>query len=157
MKNDLAQIFLDEARQLELIVAELYALFAKSFPEDYDFWHQLAHEEKDHAVLIDAIRANPKLSKQFVSSSAPELLKEIQEINEWLSLLKGEFSEGKPDRKTAFATAAKIEESAGEINYQNFMTKQTDSWILIGLQHIHKYDLDHLERLKKYMKENNIL
>jgi hypothetical protein len=157
MKNDLAQIFLDEARRLELIVAELYTLLAKLFPEDHDFWHQLAQEEKDHAALIDAIGANPNLSKKFVSSSAPDLLREIQEINEWLSLLKVEFSEGKPDRKTVFDTAVKIEKSAGEINYQSFMTKQTDSWILIGLQHITKYDLDHLERLEKYMKENNIL
>ena len=157
MKEDLAQTFLNEARQLEILVADLYTLFAKSFPEDRAFWQQLAHEEKDHAALIDSIKNNPKLSNQFVSSAAPGLLQEIQEVTKWLSSLIGKFPEEKTDRKTAFRTAIKIEKSAGEIDYRNFMTRETDSWILKGLQHINKYDRDHLNRLEQYVKENKIV
>jgi len=156
MKDDLVQTFLNEARRLEVLVADLYTIFKKSFPEDYNFWHQLALEEKDHAALIDAIKANPNLSNQFVSGFAPGLLQDIQKINELLSSLIVKFTGEKQARKTAFDTAITVEKSAGEINYQNFMTQETDSWIIKGLQHINEYDRDHLNRIEEYMKGNKL-
>ena len=155
MKDDLAQAFLDKASQLEILVADLYTLFEKSFPEDSKFWHQLAQEEKNHAELF--ININPNWSNKFVSSFAPGLLQEIQGFKEWLSPLIIKFSDKKTDRKTAFNTAIKIEKSAGEIDYQNFMNKETDSWILKGLQHINEYERDHLNRLEQYIEENKII
>jgi len=157
MKENLAQTFLEEAIQLEKLVAEVYTLFEKSFPEDYKFWNQLAQEEKNHATLLMVIKNNPNWSKKFVSSFAPGLLQEIKEINRWLSSLTETFSEKIPSRKTAFKTAIKIERSAGEVDYQNFMTRNIDSWILKGLQQINKYDRDHLNRLEQYMEKNKII
>jgi len=157
MTDDLAQTFLNEASKLEIWVANLYTLFAASFPEDVDFWRQLAHEEKDHAALIRTIRANPNWSDKFVSTFAPGLLQEIIKTNQWLASLYGEFSAKKSDRKTALDTARKIEKSAGEIDYQNFMVQETDSWILKGLQQLNEYERDHLKRVEKYMRENNLL
>jgi len=157
MEDDLARKFLDEAIQLEMRVSDLYTFFAASFPEDYDFWQQLSQEEKDHAALIRTIKANPNWSDKFVSTFAPGLLAEIQKTNHWLSSVFTEISEKNNDRKTAFDTARNIEQSAGEIDYQNFMVKETDSWILMGLQHINKYDRDHLVRIEAYMRENNLL
>ena len=157
MNDNIAQTFLYEASGLETLVAELYMLFERSFPEDYDFWHQLALEEKNHATLIRAIQDNPNWSNQFVSSFAPDLLREVKEVKKWLSSVIAGFSEEKPDRKTAFHTALKVENSAGEIDYQNVMTQNSDSWILKGLQNINKYDRDHINRLKRYMEENKII
>jgi len=157
MKDDLAQTFLNEASQLEMRVGDLYTLFAASFPEDHDFWQQLAHEEKDHAAMIRTIMGNPNLSDRFVSAFAPGLLHEIQKINHWLSSLYVEFSERKTDRKTALDVARKIEKSAGEIDYQNFMVQESDSWLLKGLQQINKNDRDHLERIEEYMREKHFL
>lgn len=157
MKEDLAQTFLNEASQLELRAADLYTLFAASFADDHDFWHQLAHEEKDHAEMIRTIMGNPNLSEKFVSTFAPGLLQEIHKINQWLASLYVEFSEEKRDRKTALDTARKIEKSAGEIDYQNFMVQETDSWILKGLQQINKNDRDHLKRIEEYMRQKNLL
>jgi hypothetical protein len=153
MKDDLARAFLEEAFQLEMRVGDLYTLFAGCFPEDYDFWHQLANEEQEHAALIRTIKDNPNWSDKFVSALGPGLLSEIQKINHWLSSLYVEFSEKKGDRKTALVTARKIEKSAGEIDYQNFMLQETDSWILKGLQYLNKYDRDHLIRIEAYMRE----
>ena len=157
MQEDLAQRFLNEAGQLEIRVAELYTLFAAAFAEDRAFWQQLAHEEKEHAELVRTIRDNPNLSEKFVSSLAPGLLQEIRKINQWLASLYVEFSGKKSDRKNALETARKIERSAGEIDYQNFMVRETDSWILKGLQQISKNDRDHLERIEAYMREKNLL
>ena len=157
MKDDLAQRFLNEASQLEIRVANLYTLFAETFPEDADFWRQLAHEEKDHAALIRTIKGNPNWSDKFVSTFASGLLQEIRKTNQWLSSLYAEFSAKKSDRKTALDTARQIEKSAGEIDYENFMVQETDSWILKGLQRLNEYERDHHKRIEEYMRENNLL
>ena len=156
MEEHLIEIFLDEASQLEMLVANLYLIFEKLFSEDELFWHQLAVEEKNHAALIENIKNSPGCSNQFVSSFAPELLQEILQTKELVSSLIVKYSEVKPDRKTAFNTAINIEKSAGEIAYQNFMTQDVDSWILLGLQKLNEYDRDHIDRLKQYAKENMI-
>lgn len=156
MKDHLAQIFFDEASQLEMLVADLYTIFEKLFSEDKKFWHQLADEEKNHAALLKTIKNSPGCSKKFVSSFAPDLLQEILQTKERVSSLIVKYSEIQPDRKTAFTTAISIEKSAGEIAYQNFMTQEADSWILSGLQKLNEYDRDHIKRLEQYVKENKI-
>lgn len=39
----------------ERLVSELYAMFAKDFPEYSDFWNELSEEEKKHAELIEKL------------------------------------------------------------------------------------------------------
>ena len=156
MEDPIIQIFLDEAGQLEMLVADLYSIFEKSFPEDELFWHQLAVEEKNHAALIGNMKNSPGCSKEFVSSFAPDLLQEILQTKELVSSLIVKYSEVKPDRRTAFHTAINVEKSAGEIAYQNFMTQDADSWILLGLQKLNEYDRDHIDRLEKYAEDNRI-
>jgi hydroxyethylthiazole kinase-like sugar kinase family protein len=156
MKDDLVHIFLDEAGQLEILVADLYTIFEQSFFEYKNFWHQLVDEEKNHASITRTIKDNPGLLNEFVSSSAPDLLQEILQTKELVSSLILKFSEKAPDRKTAFLAAIKIEKSAGEIAYQNFITQEADSWILMGLQKLNEYDRDHIERLEQYAKDNKI-
>ena len=51
----------------------------------------------------------------------------------------------------------KVEKSSGEIDYRNFMTQKTDSWILKGLQRISEYDREHLIRLEQYIERNKII
>ena len=156
MEEHLIQIFLDEASQLEMLVADLYSIFEKLFSEDELFWHQLAVEEKNHAALIENIKKNPGCSIKFVSSFAPDLIQEILKTKELVSSLIVKYSEEKPDRKTAFNTAISIEKSAGEIAYQNFMTQDADSWILLGLQKLNEYDRDHIDRLEQYAEDNKV-
>jgi hypothetical protein len=156
MEDHLDQIFLDEASQLEMLVADLYAIFEKSFSEDSLFWHQLTDEEKNHAALIRTIKNSPGCSKKFVSSFAPDLLQEILQTKELVSSLIVKYSEKKPDRKTAFVKAISVEKSAGEIAYQDLMTQEADSWILLGLQKLNEYDRDHIKRLEQYAKDNKI-
>jgi len=156
MEEHLIQIFLDEASQLEMLVADLYSIFEKLFSEDELFWHQLAVEEKNHAALIENIKNSPGCSIKFVSSFAPDLIQEILKTKELVSSLIVKYSEEKPDRKTAFNTAISIEKSAGEIAYQNFMTQDADSWILLGLQKLNEYDRDHIDRLEQYAEDNKV-
>ena len=51
-----ARQVLDGLREVELIVAELYRLFSRSFPSDRVFWENLAGEEEDHAAMVSELK-----------------------------------------------------------------------------------------------------
>ena len=148
--------FLDRASSLELIMANMYTLFEKSFTEDSDFWKQLAQEELSHAALLKSACSNPEMSKQLVYDAPNDLLQEVVKAKEWATSLLIKFSEIKPDRLIAFTTAIEAEKTAGELHFQSIMRKESDSWFIKVLQELNEYDLDHLKRIEKYVKENKI-
>ena len=157
MNNDLAQTILDEASYLEILMADIYTLFEESFFEDRNFWHQLAHEEKNHAALIRSVKSSHTMSTQFVSNLPDNLLEENIKTKEWATSLFIKFSQKKPDRKTAFNAAIEIEKTAEEVHYQSIMTKKGDSWFIKVFQELNEYDRDHLKRIIKYVKDNKII
>jgi hypothetical protein len=157
MNNDLAQTILDEASYLEILMADIYTLFEESFFEDRNFWHQLAHEEKNHAALIRSVKSSHTMSTQFVSNLPDNLLEENIKTKEWATSLFIKFSQNKPDRKTAFNAAIEIEKTAEEVHYQSIMTKKGDSWFIKVFQELNEYDRDHLKRIIKYVKDNKII
>ena len=44
--------FLEEAMQLELNAAEIYAIFSETIAEDADLWTNRSWEERNHASLF---------------------------------------------------------------------------------------------------------
>lgn len=48
---------LESLAQIELAVSELYAIYARKYPEHRDFWGELVREEKNHAELIRGLKA----------------------------------------------------------------------------------------------------
>ena len=156
MNSELAHTILDEASNLEILMADIYTLFEESFPEDSKFWHQLAHEEKNHAALLRSVRNSNTMSSQFVAYLPDNLLQENIRTNEWATAIFSKFSQDKPDRKTALNTAIEIEKTAEEVHYQNIMTNKGDSWFIKVFQELNEYDRDHLKRVVKYMKKNKI-
>ena len=148
--------FLDRASSLELIMANMYTLFEKSFTKDSDFWKQLAQEELSHAALLKSAISNPEMSKQLAHDASNDLLQEVVKAKEWATSLLIKFSEVKPDRLTAFNTAIEAEKTAGELHFQSIMTKESDSWFIKVLRELNEYDRDHLRRINLYMTDNNI-
>ena len=156
LNKNLILEFLNQASSLELMLANMYTLFEKSFIEDSDFWQQLAHEELSHAALLKTAISNPEMSKQLAHDASNDLLQEVVKAKEWATSLLIKFSEVKPDRLTAFNTAIEAEKTAGELHFQSIMTKQSDSWFIKVLRELNEYDRDHLKRINLYMKDNNI-
>ena len=156
LDKNLILIFLDRASSLELMMANMYTLFEKSFTEDSDFWKQLAQEELSHAALLKSAISNPEMSKQLAHDASNDLLQEVVKAKEWATSLLIKFSEIKPDRLTAFNTAIEAEKTAGELHFQSIMTKNSDSWFIKVLRELNEYDCDHLRRINLYMTDNNI-
>ena len=154
MGNDLIKLA-EEAMRLEYNVSKLYMIFRDTHPEDADFWWQLVIEEGNHAALI-------KSGLEYFAPvvSLPEemfpAMEEMVKANKNLESLLKQYTAELPSRETAFNVALKTEMSAGEIHFQQVMTKSADSKVLAMFQKLNQDDKDHAKRIRAYMKDNNI-
>lgn len=149
--------FIDEAIELELNAAAIYAIFSKAIPEDANFWAGLAWEERSHASILKTGKDVLVPRDQFPVAILPDFVQLLVETNRWLRSLMEEFSQAGPDRQTAFGIALKIEESAGEQHFQRVMAAPTDSKIITILQELCEEDLHHMDRIRAYMQDAGIV
>ena len=156
MKYALEQ-FIDEAIQLELNAADIYSSFSETIPEDANFWATLAWEEKNHAAVLKTGKDVLIPTDQFPEKILPNVIQVLVDTNNWLNSLKKQFLKCKPDRKTAFSIAIKIESSAGEQHFQILMETPSDSSVIKILQELCEDDIHHLKRIQEYMKSSDEL
>ena len=154
MDPELEKLF-DEAIQLELNVSKLYILFHDTFREDANFWWTLVLEEKDHAALINSIKTVGHFFGEYPRDIVPQRFEDLIEVNKNVINIIQEF-EKNPDRKKAFLIAIELEKSAGELHCQTFLETISRSSKYKILQQLYKDDVDHAERIQRYMEENNI-
>ncbi len=154
MKNEFI-LMIEEAIKLELYISDLYMLFYRKFPEDAKFWWQLSIEEQNHAALLKTIRQMSNSQLNIPEDIIPANLNELAESNEMLQEAMEEF-EAQPDRNRAFQFAFKIEQAAGELHYDNFMRYATESRLTAVFRKLNGEDINHAERLQKYMNDYNI-
>ena len=153
MNKRLTQL-IDESIRLELNVAEIYMDFCNTFPEDSDFWREMALEEEGHANLIKSGRDT------FLDQFPPKLLAPSLQVlyntnNKLTSLLK-EHKEKPPSRETAFNIAMDIEQLPGELHFQLAMEKSFTSSIMKTFQELNNNYKDHANRIRAYMRDKGI-
>ncbi len=150
------QQHLEESIKLELNLANLYTFFNDNFPEDEDFWWQLAMEERGHAALLQQEKKQPQPLQFFPENLLAGNLQTLFEANERVSALIASFTEKLPSRFAAFSSALEMELSAGESHFQEFLDSPDSSYSANLFKQLNQQDRDHAERIRSYMKENNI-
>ena len=155
MNTQLNQI-IEESLKLELNVADLYELFSNAFPEDSSFWNKLSLEEKNHADLIKTGKELLATCDEFPPKILAASLDEIIKANNKLSSLLKEYKNKAPLKEDAFAAAIFLEEAAGEIHFQNAISKDTNSSYIKIFQELNKDDKDHAQRIREYMNSKGI-
>jgi hypothetical protein len=149
MTEELERI-IDESIKLEQNVAALYNIFSVIFPEDSDFWRDLALEERNHASLIKEGKKSFLLRGEFPHELlAPKIEMLIRTNNKLASMLKA-YSKKPPSRKRAFNVALEMENSAGEVHFQQAMENPSNSEIMAIFQHLNRDDRDHARRIRNY-------
>ncbi|MFC1780651.1 rubrerythrin family protein [Planctomycetota bacterium] len=146
----------DESINLESNVADLYVMFQDTFPEDADFWKALIIEERSHAALLKNGKEHFAPVDTFPVDLLSATLEELKDTNNKLIKLISQYQEQPPSREAAFNMALQIEHSAGEIHFQQFMQKKTDSHYVELFQRINGYDKDHESRIRTYMEDHTI-
>lgn len=149
---------LEEAIQLELLVADLYVFFCQTYPEDAGFWWKLSLEEKNHAALLRSGREHFLPVGQFPAELIPSVLGTLTVKNRELAATIDRFREAHPDRAEAFRFAFELENSAGELHFQHAMADHHDSesQAMEIFRNLNRDDRDHAERIRQYMRNNKI-
>ncbi len=140
---------IDEAIRLEINMFKLYTLFQELFPEDALFWKELASEEKNHVLILKKIKPFLPYDQEFSDEFFPNHIDTLIQTNRKVDLLIQELKQN-PDRETAFREAIKMENSAGELHYQNMMSKETNSKLANIFRKLSFDDNDHASRIKHY-------
>jgi len=153
MISDISRL-IDESIRLELNVSQLYLHFHNLFPEDSEFWWGLALEEKNHAALLKSGKLEfleaGLFPPEIVGASIRDLVKTNKELE---ALLERKELES---RASAFQRAIRIEESAGEIHFQQAIVKKQQTEALKLFQQLNRDDKDHAERLRDYVRKMGI-
>ena len=154
MNNDFYSL-IEEAIDLELNISELYILFHSQYPGDSYFWWELAIDEKNHAALLRTVQQLNVDDVSLPPGLLPDDLRMIavsnQQIKEAISAFKA-----RPDRSRAFHVALEFEQSAGEIHYDTFMKSGENSELASIFRSLNGNDINHAERIRKYMSEQDI-
>jgi len=150
------KMFIEEAVQLELNVSSLYMLFHENFPDDRTFWWDLALEEKNHASIIRSAEMIAEAVEEFPVGIMPASQQELEKANAYIRSLIERFTQNPPLRSDAFNTAYKLEHSAGELHFQNYMNKTFGSSMEELFKKLNQEDKNHAIRIKTYMKKNGI-
>ncbi len=154
MREDF-NLLIEEAILLELNIAELYMLFYRLFPGDSEFWWELAMEEQNHAALLKTARQMSKAEVRIPMEMLPAGVEELVSSNIRIRNAVKEF-EISPDRNRAFQFALLAENGAGELHYDTFMKNVADSQVASVFKKLNGDDIDHAERIRKYMIDNQI-
>jgi hypothetical protein len=155
MKNSFPEL-LDESIKLELNLAKLYTVFNDLFPDDEEFWWQLALEERSHSALLQQEKKQPHPSAFFPENLLADDLKSLAENNAGIEAMIVRFSANPPSRERALNEALRLELSAGEAHFQKFMESESDSLSADIFRQLASEDKDHAERIREYMQNNHI-
>ncbi len=155
MKNNIENL-LNESISLELNIGEVYEIFAGICAEDKNFWWELVIEEKNHAAILRSGEESYLKVDMFPSKILANSIEQVSSVNRNLEKLIAKFSDNPPDREAAFNIAFKLEKSAGEIHFQDFMTQNSGSEMDRIFKRLNQDDKDHADRILRYMEQKNI-
>jgi rubrerythrin len=147
---------IDESIEVELNIADLYLLFHSLFPQDAKFWWQLVLEEKNHAALIKSIKKTSEQIDGLPNSLFASSLKDLKDINNKIVSTIKKYKLKAPSRAEAFNTAFELEESAGELHYQEFMLEKDSTKMDSIFKELNANDKDHAKRIRSYMERHGI-
>ena len=147
---------LEESIQLELNLAKLYTLFNDTFPEDEDFWWDLAMEERGHASLLQQEQTKPQQREFFPKNLLANDLQSLIDNNTKIVELISIYMSKQPSRAEAFQTAYDLEMAAGESHFQQFLDSPSNSFSANIFKQLNQEDRDHAARILQYMQKNQI-
>jgi hypothetical protein len=141
---------LDTLRQIELMVAELYKRFARSFVQDRVFWEDLSQDEENHAVMVT------ELKNMLLKNGSPFELGRLSLIalSTYRQGVEGQLSRlgrGELRRQNAFFIARDFEKTLIERRFYESIRSENPEYRAIQ-EKIRLETQSHLQKLENYIK-----
>ncbi|MBN1675760.1 MAG: rubrerythrin family protein [Kiritimatiellae bacterium] len=155
MTADLAALC-EASVALERSAGQLYALYADLYPEDADFWRGLQIEEENHASIVKTMFETYVPLGLFPRELLDPDLDSLRAANGKVLAALARFREHPPAKRDAYVFAVELEESSGEMYYQEAMVKNVGSEILQIVRQVNNNDKDHAIRIRAFMEEQGL-
>jgi 1,2-phenylacetyl-CoA epoxidase catalytic subunit len=141
---------LDILRDIELIVAELYKRFSRSFLQDRVFWENLSQDEESHAVMVS------ELKNTLLKNGSPfELGKlNIPALSTYRQGIEGQLvrlERGEIRRQSALFIARDFEKTLIEHRFYDSIRSENPEYRAIQ-EKIRRETEFHLQKLENYIK-----
>jgi hypothetical protein len=153
MDKQLALV-VDASIKLELNVSALYTIFHEIFPQHASFWWKLSLEENNHAALLRAAKEQFAPIGKFPTQLIDSDLQNVVDCNNKITTLVDRYKIAPPEESEAFSVALALEQTGGELHYQQFMEHETP--VNKVFRKLNADDKNHAERIRAYMERHAI-
>lgn len=134
-------------RKQELLVGELYNIFAEKFPEHAGFWSKLFQEEHVHAYWLETLSLHSSSGKVYFNEGRFDLAP----INEMIDHVNGLIEKAKEGMSLIEALAAANDIEQGMIEKKFFEVFKGDSAEFEKtLAQLKKETAEHAERVREF-------
>lgn len=153
--SDKQEKMLALASEIEKVIAEIYRVFSECFEDDRVFWWSLCIEEMNHAASLNTAKRFISVDEDLKEDLFEADEKTLIELKERYTRLLKDISEKSCERIDAFNIALDLENGDVESKFQEFMSKMNPtSQVTKILQKLSEDDIDHVNKIKKYLQEN---
>ncbi len=137
---------------IESAIAEIYHSFAKLFPEEKNFWYELAMEEENHAsVLLEGSRyVELGILPGYV---VPKSLRKMKRTLQLIDDTRKEMESGHMSMKEALDAAMKLELTMEESYVLEVLTSETDDEVISRLQKLLSDTKLHITKVSEYIQK----
>jgi rubrerythrin len=132
--------------------AEIYREFAALFPDERDFWDELAKEEDTHAYIL-AVASGLDRVGRLPDYTVPTHLSVIKETLDIAHIIEEKIKAKTISLKEAAEGALELEMSASESYLNDVMSKVTDSETINKLQRLLNDTDSHVKRLRRFIAD----
>ena len=141
---------LDILREIELVVAELYKRFSRSFVQDRVLWENLSEDEESHAVMV------AELKSTLLKNGSPFELGKINILalstyRQGIEGQLGRLERGELRRQNAFFIARDFEKTLIEHRFYDSIRSENPEYRAIQ-EKIRRETEFHLQKLENYIK-----
>lgn len=152
MNNDMflqAAGILDELRDIELTISELYRRFAAVFAADRIFWQDLAQDEESHAALAAELKAT------LLKNGSPfEVVKldsaVLGTFRQGIEQQTTRLQKGQISRRDSLYIAKDFEKTLAEHSFYESVRSENPDYHVIQ-EKIRRETEGHLEKLQNYI------
>jgi rubrerythrin len=140
--------------EVERMAAEFYRTLAKKFPDDGDFWKELAVEEETHEAILIMVRGSSSTEK-LPDEIVPGSLTSVKENIAIAKRISKKLTPG-VSLKDACNLALDMETLSVEAYIQESIGSEWGTPIVAKFKELLDEEETHKEKIAKYMKQRGL-
>jgi hypothetical protein len=141
---------LDMLRQVELVLAELYRRFSRSFVQDRVFWEDLSRDEESHAAIAEELKT-ALLKNGFPFELGKASLVALNAHRQGVESQLNRLEKGEIQRQNAFYIARDFERTLIERSFYDLIRSEKPGYKELQAR-IRRETEIHLQKLENTIK-----